>query len=103
MPATEFSQKIYSLAARIPKGNVATYGQLAQLAGNAKAARAVGRCMRENTDRVRVPCHRVVAANGALTGYVFDGGVVSKKEMLLAEGVVFKGEYVDISVSLWHP
>lgn len=103
MQPTEFSDQIYLLASRIPKGKVATYGQLAALAGSSRAARAVGRCMRENRNREAVPCHRVVAADGALTGYAFDNGVVTKKALLLAEGVVFAGDKVDLSVSLWNP
>ncbi len=96
-----FKEKIYSLTRQIPKGKVATYGQLAKLAGNPKAARAVGLFMKINPDAPHIPCHRVVAADGNLTGYAGIGGVAGKKKMLIAEGVIFKGNKVDLSCSLW--
>lgn len=95
-----FSQKVYEIAARIPAGKVATYGQLAKLAGSPRAARAVGMCMRNNPDSIAVPCHRVVAADGELTGYAF-GGVETKKKILMKEGVLFNGDRVSLSVSEW--
>ena len=97
-----FTQKVYQVASKIPKGKVATYGQIARLAGNAKAARAVGMAMRSNTDRALVPCHRVVASDGKLTGYAFGNGINTKKEMLKKEGVVFKENSVDLTESLWN-
>ena len=97
-----FTQKVYQVASKIPKGKVATYGQIARLAGNAKAARAVGMAMRSNTDRALVPCHRVVASDGKLTGYAFGKGIKTKKEMLKKEGVVFKENNVDLTESLWN-
>jgi len=96
-----FQQDVYTLIRNIPKGKVATYGQVARLVGNASAARAVGMCMRTNPDAPRTPCHRVVAADGSLTGYSADGGIPKKKEMLLTEGVQFTGNKVDLSRSLW--
>lgn len=97
---TNFSQKVYEITSKIPAGKVATYGQLAKLAGSPRAARAVGMCMRNNTNRNIVPCHRVVASNGELTGYAF-GGVNEKRKLLLAEGVSFNKEKVDLKVSHW--
>lgn len=98
---TTFRDKIYQLARKIPRGKVATYGQLAALAGRPKAARAVGGFMRTNPDAPRTPCHRVVAKNGALTGYSMKWGVVTKKQMLLSEGTPFIGEKVDMKKALW--
>ena len=98
--ATPFQEKVYALATKIPKGKVATYGQLARLVGSPSAARAVGMCMKTNRDLKKVSCHRVVASNGALTGYAF-GGVGVKKQKLLKEGVVFKGNKVELKVSMW--
>lgn len=97
-----FREKVYQIAKQIPRGKVVTYGQLAQLAGSPKAARAVGSCMQKNTDPSQVPCHRIVASNGALTGYAF-GGISAKKNILEKEGVIFKGNTVDLSVSQWKP
>lgn len=94
-----FTERVYTIAARIPAGKVATYGQLAALAGNPRAARAVGMAMHRNPDRSRVPCHRVVASDGSLTGYAYGKGVITKKKMLLDEGVAFIGDRVDLPVS----
>lgn len=98
-----FRETVYKLSCQIPRGKVATYGQLAELAGHPGAARAVGTCMKENPNAPHTPCHRVVAADGGLTGYSAAGGVVKKRQMLLAEGVQFKGEKVNLAVSQWRP
>lgn len=96
-----FREKVYSLAKQIPKGKVATYGQLAALAGSPKAARAVGMSMKCNPDMTNVPCHRVVASDGKLTGYAFGEGITTKRQKLIEEGVVFKNDKVDLSKSLY--
>lgn len=92
---------VYTVTKKIPKGFVATYGQIARLVGNPKAARAIGLFMRTNPDAPRTPCHRVVAKDGSLTGYSAPGGISMKKKMLLSEGVQFKREKVDLKRSLW--
>ena len=97
-----FRDQVYNLTNKIPKGKVATYGQLAKLAGVPNAARAVGGFMRTNPNAPHTPCHRVVASDGSLTGYSGNGGVSGKKKMLLAEGVKFAGEKVDLTKSLWR-
>jgi O-6-methylguanine DNA methyltransferase len=96
-----FKNKVYKICSSIPKGKVATYGQLARLAGKPKAARAVGVFMKNNPDAPIVPCHRVVASDGGLTGYSGEGGIAQKKKMLKKEGVLFKGDRVDLSISKW--
>lgn len=98
-----FRDKVYQLTRQIPKGKVATYGQLAKLAGNPKAGRAVGAFMRMNQDAPHTPCHRVVAADGSLTGYSAIGGIKKKKEMLITEGVSFRKEKADLVTSQWEP
>ena len=60
-------------------------------------------CMRTNPDAPRTPCHRIVGSDGSLTGYSAGQGVFKKKEMLLAEGVTFNGNKVDLRESLWNP
>ena len=97
-----FREKVYRLCRQIPKGKVATYGQLARLAGNSKAARTVGMLMRVNPDAPHTPCHRVVAADGRLTGYSGKGGLATKKKMLTKEGVIFKKIKVDLLKSQWN-
>lgn len=96
-----FRSKVQKIVAAIPEGKVATYGQVAALAGAQGAARAVGAVMRTNKDTRAVPCHRVVGVAGALTGYAYGYGTRTKKQMLEKEGVVFKGENVDLAKSLW--
>jgi len=98
----EFKEKVYKICSSIPKGKVATYGQLAKLAGKPKGARAVGGFMRTNPDAPIVPCHRVVASDGELTGYSGVGGIAQKKKMLLNEGVSFKNNKVYLSISKWE-
>lgn len=95
-----FREKIYTIARQIPAGKVATYHQLAKLAGSPNASRAVGMCMKANPDPKIVPCHRVVAANGKLTGYAF-GGILTKKQLLEKEGVKFVNDRVNLAVSQW--
>ena len=73
-----------SVVRRIPPGRVATYGDIATLAGAPRAARAVGTVMRKCRDP-RVPCHRVIGANGGLGGY--GGNLQVKRELLRAEGL----------------
>lgn len=94
-----FKENVYKICRSIPKGKVATYGQIARLAGKPKAARAVGVFMKNNPDAPIVPCHRVVASDGKLTGYSGTGGIAQKKKMLLKEGVCFKNNRVDLSIS----
>ncbi len=96
-----FRDKIYDLTKQIPRGKVATYGQLAQLAGSPGAARAVGMCMKINPNAPIVPCHRVVAANGKLTGYSAGEGIKTKRKLLVKEGVSFLKDKVDLEKSQW--
>ena len=103
MKQSGFSTRVYAIVAAIPSGKVATYGQVAMLAGVPGAARAVGMCMRHNKDTKAVPCHRVVGSTGKLTGYAYGDGISSKKKMLEREGVKFRGEVVDLTMSGWQP
>ena len=102
MKTKSFTDKVYDVVARIPKGKVATYGQVARLSGNAKAFRAVGMAMRNNTDTKAIPCHRVVGVSGALTGYAYGNGIATKREKLEKEGVSFREQKVNLKQSLWR-
>ncbi len=93
---------VYGIVIKIPKGKVATYGQIARLAGSLNAARAVGAYLRINPDAPQVPCHRVVGFDGKLIGYSAKGGVAHKQKLLKQEGVQFKQEKVDLTKSLWN-
>lgn len=96
-----FTDRVRATVARIPAGKVATYGQVAGIAGTPGAARAVGSIMRTNKDTVAVPCHRVVGSDGSLTGYAYGQGISTKRERLIKEGVSFKGHRVDLKQSQW--
>ncbi len=96
-----FKEQVYKLTRLIPMGKVATYGQLARLAGNPKAARAVGALMRNNTDAPHTPCHRVVSKDGSLTGYSIGKGIITKEMMLRKEGVLFIEKKINLKESLW--
>jgi len=81
---TEFHRRVLAMVRRIPAGRVATYGDVAKLAGQPRAARAVGNIMRNCRDR-SVPCHRVIAAGGGIGGY--GGSLQLKRELLRAEAI----------------
>lgn len=94
--------KVYEITRKIPKGKVATYKQIASLAGNPNASRFVGMCMRTNPDIPATPCHRVVGVDGAMHGYSAKGGIALKIQMLKKEGVYFRDDKVDLSKSQWN-
>jgi O-6-methylguanine DNA methyltransferase len=96
-----FSRRVLSVVRRIPPGRVATYGDVAALAGRPRAARAVGNVMR-GCGRPDVPCHRVIAAGGRLGGY--GGSELLKRALLVAEGVVVAGSRVrELERVRWRP
>ena len=80
-----FYDAVYRAVERIPRGKVATYGQIALLSGRPRASRAVGWALHQNPLPGIIPCHRVVGTNGSLTGYA--GGVDKKERLLTLEGV----------------
>jgi O-6-methylguanine DNA methyltransferase len=91
MSASAFLQRVLTVVRRIPPGRVATYGDVAAMAGRPRAARAVGNIMRD-CRRADVPCHRVIAAGGRLGGY--GGSEALKRALLAAEGVTVSGSRV---------
>ena len=86
-PEMSFNQKVWAITARIPQGEVTTYGEVARAIGS-KGYRAVGNALNRNPYAPEVPCHRVVGSNGALTG--FAAGLEKKTKMLTAEGIIVK-------------
>ncbi|MBS3058117.1 MAG: MGMT family protein [Candidatus Diapherotrites archaeon] len=83
-----FSEKVWKLTAKIPKGKVSTYKEIAKALGNPKAARAVGNALKKNPTPIKVPCHRVVGNCGRIGGFAL--GRKKKKELLEKEGVKLK-------------
>lgn len=104
------SKRIYEAVKKIPRGKVATYGQIAELAGDKKMARAVGNALHRNPDPDSIPCYRVVNAKGELAGEFAFGGEGAQAKLLEADGIeVIDGrvdlkkygiEKVDISVKV---
>ncbi|HEX4915214.1 MAG TPA: MGMT family protein [Vicinamibacterales bacterium] len=95
---TPFERKVLTVVSRIPPGRVATYGDVAKLAGKPRAARAVGNILRE-ADRPGLPYHRVIAAGGKLGGYT---NLAIKRSLLSAEGLtVAPGRVVDFARVRW--
>ena len=82
---TKFSEKVYSVVSKIPKGKTLTYKQVARLAGRPKAYRAVGNILNKNTSS-KIPCHRVIRSDGKIGGYRW--GSQKKKEILKKEKVI---------------
>src|SRR5437867_3661274 len=89
-----FNEKVWALTTRIPRGKVATYGDIAKALGGS-AYRAVGNALNKNPFAPAVPCHRVVGSDGSLTG--FAGGVVKKQRLLRAEGVSFNADRANLA------
>jgi methylated-DNA-[protein]-cysteine S-methyltransferase len=86
---TPFQRKVWTALSKIPVGTTTSYGALAAQLGMPQAVRAVGHANGSNPISVVVPCHRVIGANGSLTGY--GGGLERKQWLLRHEGVVVKG------------
>jgi methylated-DNA-[protein]-cysteine S-methyltransferase len=82
-----FRRRVYAATRAVAPGTVATYGEIARTIGSSDAARAVGAALGSNPFPIIVPCHRVVAADGALTGFSAPGGIVTKRRMLEIENV----------------
>ena len=81
---TAFRMKVWSELQQIPYGQTITYGELARRVGNARGARAVGGANHHNPISIIIPCHRVIGADGSLTGY--GGGLDMKEALLRLEG-----------------
>ena len=81
---TDFQKKVWSRIVCIPFGETSTYGQIAKEIGNPKASRAVGAACHKNPIWIAMPCHRVVGADGSMTGYA--GGLEMKAFLLKLEG-----------------
>lgn len=90
------TKRIYEAVKKIPKGKVATYGQVAEMAGDKKMARAVGNALHRNPDPEGIPCYRVVNAKGELAGEFAFGGEGAQRKLLEADGIAVVSGRVDL-------
>jgi len=88
----DFNRQVYAVTRAIPPGRTLTYGEVASQVGQPGAARAVGRALGDNPYPIVVPCHRVLAAGGALHGFSAYGGLATKRRMLQIEGALAPDE-----------
>ena len=90
------TKRIYEAVKKIPRGKVATYGQVAEMAGDKKMARAVGNALHKNPDPEGIPCYRVVNAKGELAGEFAFGGEGAQRKLLEADGIAVVNGRIDL-------
>lgn len=95
-------ERIYEVVRKIPKGHVATYGQIASYAGNPRMSRVVGYALHSNPDPDVIPCFRVVNRFGELSSAFAFGGINRQEELLTADGIEVVDGKVDLSVYQWN-
>lgn len=96
------TKRIYEAVKRIPKGTVATYGMVAEMAGNPKMSRAVGNALHKNPDPDTIPCYRVVNSKGELSGEFAFGGAGAQEKLLMADGIEVVNGRVDLEKYGFH-
>jgi len=90
--------RIYEAVKRVPRGSVATYGQIAEAVGSRRLSRVVGYALHVNPEPGVVPCHRIVMRDGSVSSAFAFGGANRQVELLRAEGVMFlDGSHVDMA------
>lgn len=94
-------EKIYDVVGQIPEGNVASYGQIAELAGNRRWARVVGYALHIVPGSADLPCHRVVTKEGRVSDAFLSDGVNRQVELLEKEGVALADGRVDMERYQW--
>lgn len=100
----DYADRVYAIVARIPKGRVTTYGDIARALGQVRGARMVGWLLNAVPEGLDLPCHRVVNRYGYLSGGWHFGHPDVMKGLLLADGVPFSDEYqVDLAQCRWLP
>lgn len=100
MPNSVFS-RIYDVVRQIPRGRVATYGQIATLAGNPRWARVVGYALHVNPDPDTIPCYRVVNRLGRVSPAFVFGGENMQIKLLEADGIPVKNGFIDLEKYQW--
>ncbi len=102
--STGFFDRVYALVAQIPRGRVATYGQIARMLGAPRSARIVGWAMHGNPHGSRVPCHRVIQQGGSCSPNFRFGDLGAQRRLLEREGVHFLLDgRVDLEAHQWGP
>lgn len=91
--ATPFQDEVYKALLKIPKGRVTTYGEIARYL-QTKAVRAVGSAVAKNPNAPDVPCHRVVPSTGKIGNYSGEGGVETKRALLLDEDIAIENDKI---------
>ena len=99
----DIDQRIWQVVSMIPRGRVATYGDVARQAGLAGAARRVGRALRGLPDDTRIPWHRVVNASGRISLPAGSRGQLIQRQRLEEEGVAFRGNRLPLADYRWTP
>ena len=87
LSGTKFQVKVWKYLAKIPRGSVKSYSQVAKAIGKPLAARAVATAIGKNPYPPQIPCHRVIRSDGSLGGYSGKGGIKTKKLLLKREGI----------------
>lgn len=100
--SSSFNRQVYEIVRRIPKGKLATYGQIAMLAGSPRASRIVGAALFRAPEGAGLPCHRVIYRDGTLCCEQAFGGKAIQRQMLEAEGITFLPDgRADLKKHLW--
>lgn len=99
-----FFEDVYEVVKKIPRGSVATYGQIARLVGQPRKSKIVGWALHCNPYEGIVPCHRVVNRHGELSGAFAFGGRDMQRELLEKEGIIFdESGIINLQQYLWKP
>jgi len=98
----DFFNRVYKIVTQIPKGKVATYGQIAAMLGQPRSARVVGWAMKAAPEHLHLPCHRVVNRLGEMSPNFAFGSEDVQRGMLSSEGITFKEDgCIDMKKHLW--
>ena len=97
---SNFSKQVIKIIKKIPTGKVASYGQIATLAGNNKAARQISRILHSSSDKYDLPWHRVINSQGKISLRIGDGFEM-QKAMLESEGIKIIKDKIDLEKYKW--
>lgn len=102
-PQADAFERIWAVVRRIPRGRVATYGQVAAEAGFATRPRLAGQALNRTPAGMKLPWHRVVNAQGRIALPAGSAGARLQRQRLEAEGIAFRGERIDLARCRWQP